>query len=202
MRRRARARRRAITEAARAEITSVGPRELFIAGIIAYWAEGTKLKPWGRGPRVVFVNSDPTMVAFFLHWLGQVGVRRDDLILRLMIHESGDEVAALRFWSYVTAVPVEAFRKTSFKRHRPMSRRGNTGENYVGCLTISVRSSSELYYKIEGWYQGLMEALGCGVPRRAHETLTLEDQVRFLAAQPHDGSADEEAIPYLVGDTA
>ena len=56
--------------------TVLGPpslRELLIAGAVAYWAEGSKRKPWRRR-RVTFINSDPDMVRLFLDFLCSHGV--------------------------------------------------------------------------------------------------------------------------------
>src|SRR6266542_7044479 len=55
-----------IKREAAAQVGVVSNRELFIAGVIAYWAEGTKAKPWSPSRRVTFANSDPTMIGFFL----------------------------------------------------------------------------------------------------------------------------------------
>lgn len=46
-------------EEARAQVTGLCESELFVAGVVAYWAEGSKNKPWRSGQAVVFINSDP-----------------------------------------------------------------------------------------------------------------------------------------------
>ena len=69
----------------------VGPlteRELAIAGAVAYWAEGTKRKPWRRTERVIFTNSDVDMIRLFLAFLRLMAVPDDRLRLRVAIHES------------------------------------------------------------------------------------------------------------------
>ncbi|MEY9841834.1 orotate phosphoribosyltransferase-like protein [Streptacidiphilus sp. EB103A] len=58
---------RRITKAAAArEIGEMTDREIFIAGIGLYWAEGNKDKSYARRERVNFVNSDPNMIRVFL----------------------------------------------------------------------------------------------------------------------------------------
>ena len=101
------------TEAAAAEIGQLTDREVLIAGAIAYWCEGTKSKPYRNADRVVFMNSDPGLIRFFLRFLEAAGVVRDDLILRVCIHESADAEAAQRFWVEVTGV----IRASSAARH-------------------------------------------------------------------------------------
>lgn len=44
------------------EIGPLTRRELKIAGAVAYWAEGSKSKPWRTKEVVAFVNSDAFMI--------------------------------------------------------------------------------------------------------------------------------------------
>jgi hypothetical protein len=137
--------------AAAAEFGNLTDREILIAGAIAYWCEGAKNKPDRKVDRVTFINSDPGLITFFLGFLATAGVSRDDLILRVYIHENADVEAAQQFWLEVTGTSPSQFRRPTLKRHNPKTVRMNVGENYRGCLRIDVRSSRELYRKIEGW---------------------------------------------------
>jgi hypothetical protein len=144
---------------AAAEIGELTDRELLIAGAIAYWCEGAKSKPYRRSSdRVVFTNSDPGLVRFFLRFLDVAGVQRSDLVFKVHIHESADLEAAQRFWEEVTCAPSDLFGKPTLKHHNPKTNRGNTGTAYHGCLRIEVRRSGELYRKIGGWAAGAMAA--------------------------------------------
>jgi hypothetical protein len=148
--------RAAENEAAAAEIGELTHRDLVIAGAIAYWCEGTKNKPDRKSDRVAFINSDPGLIIFFLRFLGAAGVNRDDLVLRVYIHENADAEAAQRFWLELTGVQPSQFRSPTLKRHNPKTHRTNVGENYHGCLRIDVRRSGTLYWRIEGWASGIM----------------------------------------------
>lgn len=150
--------RMAETEAATAEIGELTDRELLIAGAIAYWCEGTKSKPYRHVDRAIFMNSDPGLIRFYLRFLQAAGIDRDDLILRVCIHENADAEAAQRFWVEVTGVSPGQFRSPTLKRHNPKTVRMNVGGNYHGCLRVEVRRSGELYRKIEGWASGVMAA--------------------------------------------
>jgi predicted transcriptional regulator len=146
--------------AAAAEIGELTDREVLIAGALAYWCEGSKKKPHSRRDRVVFINSDPALVTFFLRFLDTAGVTFDDLIFRVYIHETADAEAALRFWLELTAAETSQFRHSALKRHNPKTVRKNVGENYHGCLRIDVRRSAWLYRKIEGWTSAAIAAAG------------------------------------------
>jgi hypothetical protein len=70
------ARRAAVRETAAAEIGDLTDRELLIAGAVAYWCEGGKSKPHRRSDRIIFTNSDPGLIRFFLRFLDAAGTPR------------------------------------------------------------------------------------------------------------------------------
>lgn len=151
-------RRDAITAAARDEITELSERELFIAGLVAYWAEGSKSKPWRPISRTSFINSDPAMIRLFLAWLRLLGIGMDRMIFRVTIHASADAEAAVRYWADVVGAMPEQFRKTTLKRHNPKTIRKNVDATYHGCVIVTVRRSSDLNLMIAGWFEGLAAA--------------------------------------------
>ncbi|QIJ63161.1 hypothetical protein [Streptomyces sp. JB150] len=151
-------RRRRTKESAAAEIGDLSDRDLFIAGVALYWSEGSKDKPHARRERIVFVNSDPNMIRLFMAWLDLLGVDREHIAYRLMIHESADVEAAERYWADVVRVEHGTFGRTTLKRHNPRTVRKNTGDGYRGCLVVTVRRSAELYRRVEGWWYGIVGA--------------------------------------------
>jgi len=159
-----RPRRAASREAIRAdEQQAIGPlsdREILIAGAIAYWCEGTKSKPYRRSGRVVFINSDPRLIRFYLRFLRSAGIKEDQLAFGLSIHESADVPAAQEFWLQVTQADPAQFHRPNLKRHNPNTVRLNTGANYHGCLRIEVLRSGHLYKRIEGWCDAILAAEG------------------------------------------
>jgi hypothetical protein len=143
-------------EAATQSLGDLTERELVIAGVVAYWAEGTKRKPWNPQDRVVFTNSDVDMIRLFLRFLELSEVTPDRLRLRLSIHESADVDAATRFWAEALSWPIAEFQKVTLKRHVPRStNRRNTGSGYHGCLVVTVMRSSGLYRQIEGMWMAI-----------------------------------------------
>ena len=150
------ARRRAHVRAqAREQIAELSESELFVAGVVAYWAEGSKNKPWRHGQSVQFMNSDPAMIRLFLAWLRLVGVACERLIFRLHIHESAAAAEAIEFWSHIVDAPESQFSKPTIKRHKPLTARKNVGPDYHGCLLVYVRGSATLNLQIEGWFEAL-----------------------------------------------
>lgn len=155
------AQREAVRAAAAGQIGVLSKREILIAGAIAYWCEGTKSKPHRRAEQVVFINSDPGLIKFFLHFLDEAGVASAQLRFRVHIHESADVAEAEEFWRSVTGAGSAQFHRTGLKRHNPRTVRKNVGADYHGCLIIRVRQSADLYRRIEGWVRAATTVPEC-----------------------------------------
>ena len=143
-------------EDARAQVPTVAESELFVAGVVAYWAEGTKSKPWNPHRRVTFTNSDPDLIRLFLRWLALIGVNPSECSFRVAIHVNSDVEAATSFWADVTGVDVSAFGRPTLKRHNPKTVRRNVEADYHGCLVVRVARSTDLHRRIEGWWRGIV----------------------------------------------
>jgi transposase len=152
--------RAAIIATAAAEIGPLTDREVLIAGAIAYWCEGTKSKPHRRSDYVVFMNSDPGLIRFFLRFLDSVGIERERVSYRVYIHENADAAAAETYWREMTGAGPAQFKNPTLKRHNPKTIRKRTGSDYHGCLRVDVARSAELYQRIAGWAQGVMRCSG------------------------------------------
>jgi hypothetical protein len=149
-----------VQQVAAAEVGALSVPDLLLLGAVAYWCEGAKSKPWRPNDcRVVFVNSDPVLLALFLRFLGTQGVRPEDVDYRVAIHESADAAEATSWWAARLGLQVAWFQRPTLKRHMPRTTRYNTGEDYHGCLTITVRRGRELYWRIEGIMAGILTAL-------------------------------------------
>ncbi|MYU47727.1 hypothetical protein GTV15_07870 [Streptomyces sp. SID7803] len=149
--------RQATKRDARASVGQLSDRELFLAGVTLYWAEGAKDKPYSRRENLVFINSDPNVIKVYLKWLDLLDVTRDRLHLRVSIHETADVAAAEEFWADLTGVPPRTkFQSATLKKHQPKTNRKNTGASYHGCLVVYVTKSAELYRRVEGAWYGIV----------------------------------------------
>ncbi len=129
--------------------------EFFAAGIALYWGEGSKKK------REFYVcNSNPKIIQFIIIWLKKffgVGVDRLSAVVGINeIHREREEIVK-KFWSEQTDIPLNQFRKTSFKKAKVHKVYANFNEHY-GTLSIFVLKSSDIYYKMLGLLVGLSEA--------------------------------------------
>ena len=115
--------RAAISAAAAAQVGVLTDREIIMAGVIAYWCEGAKSKPYRIDEQVRFVNSDPALIKFFLTFLEKAGVARERLRYCVMIHEIADVEAATRYWANVTGGAPHQFTRPVIKHHTPRTSR-------------------------------------------------------------------------------
>ena len=128
--------------------------EFFIAGVALYLAEGAKTKR-----RVHFVNSDPRLIRFMLDWLHEFfGIDRTGVAPSLLINEvhRSREDRILRFWSNYLAIPRNFFRKTAFV-HTKQKKIYENHSRYNGTMRFQVLKGTELWYKISGLMEGLLQ---------------------------------------------
>jgi hypothetical protein len=130
-----------------------------LVGAAIYWCEGAKSKPWRRLDRLTFINTDPMLLSLFLRFLAGCGRAPDSLDFRVHIHETADAEAAAEWWAGTLSLPPGRFQRPTIKKHQPRTRRGNVGDDYHGCLAVSVPQSRELYWRVEG-VMAALDALG------------------------------------------
>ena len=151
--------RRMDARARRAQIRSRGRQQAsnfvcdpdWVAGVVAYWAEGCK------GKELRFANSDPDMVKLFVRWSSQFfGLSPDRFAVALHLHSGQDEQERREFWSHVTGIPSRCFRKTFVKPEGTGHRKNVL---YNGTASITVRRSGDLLLEVLGWIDALRDSL-------------------------------------------
>jgi hypothetical protein len=176
------------TSLASADIGPLTDRELFLIGVALYWAEGSKSKSYDLRERITFINSDAQVVETFMAWLRLLAITNENCRFRLHIHESADVRAAEQFRARLVGVAPDDFQRATIKRHQPKTNRLNVGEDYHGCLVISVLKSAELYRNVDGWWRG-MHGQATTSPRRAVDWGDLPPWRRWRALQRKLGTA-------------
>lgn len=138
-------------------------RELLLLGVVLYWAEGTKSKPWRRSESLIFTNSDADVIRLYLRWLSLLSVAMDRITATVAIHETADVAAAHEHWARVTGLTPEAFLRPQLKRHNVKTVRQNVGNGYYGCLVLRVRASRVDYQRMAGIWRGIVAGSPSGV---------------------------------------
>ncbi len=134
------------------QVGKLNKRELFLAGIALYWAEGFK-----SDSQAGFCNSDPNMIKFFLTWLKTCfGYKNSDFRLRVGLNESfRDKTNEIEdFWARLTIIDKENFQKPFYQKVK-WQKQYDHPENYHGVLRIRVRKSTDFLRKICGYINGL-----------------------------------------------
>lgn len=142
-----------LLEEGKREIGATTKRELFIAGVALYWAEGFK-----KDNLVGFSNSDPPMIAIFIKWLHLCGVAKNRLKFRVGVNEAyRDKVHNIEgYWRKILHIRADQFQKPFFQRVQ-WKKVYDHPEGYHGVLRVRVARSTDLLRKIHGWIVGLKQ---------------------------------------------
>lgn len=122
---------------------SVEEEKLRIAGIMLYWAEGSK-----NGHMIDFTNSDPAMIKLFLEFLRKIcGVKDKRLRIYLYAYSYQNIDKLKKYWSKITKVPLEQFTKPYIRKSNP-----NLSGRKLDNGLVHVRySDKRLYDSIINW---------------------------------------------------
>ncbi len=149
-----------IIKLARANISTISKENLFFIGLALYWGEGAKQKETNVSQSVCFSSSNAQILKIFLLWLDRIcQVTESRLIFDLYIHESANIERSLSFWESTLKIPKNLLR-IRYKKNLIKTNRKNIGNSYYGQIRITVRKSTDLNRKINGWIVGTVEQCG------------------------------------------
>ena len=146
------ARAKAVRETARAEAASLVREPFWVAGVVAYWAEGAK-----TCNELVFSNSDPAMIRLFIRWAqAYLDVDAERFTAKLHLHTGQDDQERKSNWAKETGIPVERFTKTYVKPEGSGHRKNIL---WAGTMSVRIRRSTSSFHRVMGWISGLSETL-------------------------------------------
>lgn len=131
-------------------------RELQIAGLCLYWAEGSK-----KSRTIVLCNSDPNIILVFIKWLQLIyGIKLNELKCAVGINEAhrSRENVVKKYWSITTGIPLSNFTKTSFKKY-PLRKLYDNFNEHMGTLAVKLLKPGKIYYRVLGEIHGLSKSL-------------------------------------------
>lgn len=133
------------------EVGKISRRDKFIAGIALYFAEGSK-----TDGSVSFSNSDPRAIKFIVEWLQKICKINDSkLRASIYLHDNLNEKKAKIFWSKLTKIPLNQFRKSYIVKNNP--ERLRKVKHIYGVLKITI-SDINLHRRIMGWIRGVFNS--------------------------------------------
>ena len=134
-----------ILDLAKKEIKKTSNDSFRVAGLMLYWAEGSKTQYVG------VCNSDKYLIQFMMRWFRKVcNVPEHKFRIYLNIHSGQDEKKIRDLWSKVTKTPISQFGKTYIK---PEGVGFKKNVLYNGTAKIVI-CNKNLLYKILGWIEG------------------------------------------------
>ena len=146
-----------IKNAAITEVPVLINNPLWLTGVILYWAEGSKNKPWSVSNLVQFTNMDVEMIKIFIKWCEKyLKTNNQDIIYELYIHKGTNLSRSLEYWSKALRAPARSFR-VYYKSSNTSTKRKNTREGYFGTIKVRLRKSVDANRRIEGWVEGVVE---------------------------------------------
>lgn len=148
MRRKRKKRLEEIYNAQKKQILPLNNRELFIAGLVLYWGEGTKC----RTDRLSISNTDPAVIKFFIHWLNKsLSVPKKNIRVELHLYKDMDINEEIQYWSKILKIPLSQFahpyiKKTSSKR---INHKGGFGHGTCNARIGSVPLTEKVLMSIK-----------------------------------------------------
>jgi len=140
-----------IQKEASKEAVKLADNSFFVAGLMLYWAEGSKY--FGS---VQFSNSDPVMIKLMMRWFRKFcAIPESKFRVGLFLHSLHTKENCQDFWHNITAVPLSQFQKPYIK---PTIFSNRKNKLYEGTCMIKIHSR-ELLSKIIGWKNGVEKIL-------------------------------------------
>lgn len=143
------AKRQILIDLAKRQVKQISNRELWLIGVMLYWAEGGKT----QRSLVRFSNGDPEMIKIMMEFFRKIcKVPEDKFRCYLHIHPHLDHIVAEKYWSKITNVNLTSFFKTYRKMN--VSSKNKKDNLPMGTLDIYI-CDTQLFLKISGWARGI-----------------------------------------------
>lgn len=140
-----------ITSESAREFGQLSNNELFVPGLMLYWAEGDKTT---ANETVKFSNSDPAMIKFMMKWFREIcKVPENKFRIALHIHSLHCNGEIKKYWAGITNIPRNQFHKTQIK---PTTLKHRKNPLYNGTCSIRIYDKN-LFRKIFGWKYGFQK---------------------------------------------
>lgn len=135
------------------EIGLLAKRDLLIAGVALYWAEGTKSL---EKEQAAFSNSSSKMISFMMRWFEEIfHIARDRFTIQIRINKiHKNRVKEVeKYWSNITGLPQSQFTKTILIN--TIARKAYSNKDYYGTVRLSIRKGTQVVRKLIGLIEGL-----------------------------------------------
>jgi transcriptional regulator with XRE-family HTH domain len=136
----------AIIEAQK-EFSDLKNLPFFFLGLGLYWGEGDKKA------HIRFFNSDPEVIKVMIVWFQDIlEAHQEDFMVYLNLNEAHKKriPEIIEYWSFITGIPKNQFRKPSLVKVAHKKTYDNP-ELYKGTLCVAIAKSRRRLYKVLEW---------------------------------------------------
>jgi hypothetical protein len=129
-------------------ILPLSNRELFIAGLLLYWGEGTKGKLHGLSVS----NSDPSVIRFFIYWLKKsLAIPKKKIRILLHLYNDMDINNELNYWSKTLRIPLRQFNRSYIKKTSStrINHKGGFGHGTCNAKINSVPLAEKIFMSLK-----------------------------------------------------
>jgi len=123
-------------------------RDLFIAGLMLYWGEGTKSHMYA----LELANTDPAVMKLFIHWLTKsLKAPKDKIKVRIQLYKDMDIDKTLQFWSKTLYIPLCQFVKPQVKKSssKRINHKGSFGYGTCSAKICNVLLAEKIHMGIK-----------------------------------------------------
>jgi predicted transcriptional regulator len=140
-----------VINAAQKSIKKISRKQLWLIGVMLYWAEGGKTQKAVR-----FSNSDPEMIKIMMVFFRDIcEVPEAKFRGHIHIHPHLDYKEAEKYWSIISGIPLDRVYKTYRMPNKSSLNKKDTLP--YGTFDVYVLNV-ELFYKITGWAKGIFSS--------------------------------------------
>ncbi len=111
-----------IKKDARSNISNISKKELWLIGIMLYWAEGSKEKSYRVGERIQLMNTDKRILCIFKKWLIDCcEIPEDDIVYDICLHKNSfhDTEKVRDYWRKEIFIP-DSFKIPVYYKNRAL----------------------------------------------------------------------------------
>jgi transcriptional regulator with XRE-family HTH domain len=112
------------------DIKKLSKREMFLAGLFLYWGEGSKT----RTAASALSNTDPAVLVFYIKWLKNFGVKKENLKVKLQLYKDMNAKDLTKYWSDKLCLPASSFNKPYIKDSKFSGLTYKNGFGYGTCM--------------------------------------------------------------------
>jgi hypothetical protein len=119
------------------------------AGVVMYWAEGTKARP-----RLELTNSDDRALRLFIAWTRRYHRPTAEFVLELHLHEGNDDMLARSHWTAALGLTDPRFYPTFIKPAGTGHRKNNLKH---GVCRVSMTKSTDAFHRTMAWIDAIAD---------------------------------------------